>query len=510
MKKYLLLTCLGLLSLGALEAKPPNIVFILTDDQGPGDVSALNPDGRIPTPHIDRLAAEGMTFPDAHSSSAVCTPSRYSILTGRYAWRSPLKRGVLMGFSPPLIESGRTTVGSFLQDLGYHTACIGKWHLGMDWAVKADTPNGKPGRRGPAAKHIDFAEPIANGPTTRGFDEFFGISASLDMAPYVYIENDRVTRVPDRDDSFPWILGGDRRTRRGPTAEDFDAADVLGDLTRRAVAYLDERAAEPDKPFFLYFPLASPHTPILPTDDWQGKSGVNYYADFTMETDSSVGEILKALDRHELAEDTIVMFATDNGCSPEADFETLAEAGHHPSGPYRGHKADLFEGGHRVPFFVRWPGNVGAGSSHPHPVGLHDLLATCADVLGRDLPDSAGEDSVSLLPALRGETAEPLRESLVNHSINGSFALRQGKWKLLLCPGSGGWSAPRPRNANDLPPVQLYDLDADPAETTNLSDQHPERVASMTRDLETLVKNGRSTPGEPQSNDGKVDIRRGD
>jgi arylsulfatase A-like enzyme len=492
----------------------PNIVFILTDDQGYGDVSRLNPQGRIPTPHIDRLANEGMTFTDAHSGSSVCTPTRYGILTGRYAWRSRLKRGVLGGLSPRLIDPDRMTVASMLSEQGYHTAAFGKWHLGMDWTVKDGETVNELGIESPnQVWNVDFTQPIRNGPTRVGFDHFFGISASLDMVPYAWIENDRVTRVPDRDGDFPWFHGRERRTRRGPVAEGFDAADVLGEITRRAVEYIGQRATEArgGRPFFLYVPFASPHTPILPTAEWQGKSGLNAYADFTMETDWSVGQILNALDEHGLTENTLVMFATDNGCSPEADFPELAAAGHHPSGPYRGHKADLFEGGHRVPFFARWPGRIAAGSEYSHPVGLTDLLATCADLLDVNLPDNAGEDSVSLLPVLLGQTDEPVRESIVHHSINGSFAIRQGRWKLMLCPDSGGWSAPRPGSdaAEGLPPVQLYDLEADPGEQRNLQAQHPDVVRNLIARLEQLVNDGRSTAGLPQANNGAVDIWRG-
>jgi arylsulfatase A len=492
----------------------PNIVYILTDDQGYGDVSRLNPAGRIATPHIDRIAGEGIIFTDAHSGSSVCTPTRYGILTGRYAWRSRLKNGVLGGLSPRLIEQGRMTVASFLLEQGYHTACVGKWHLGMDWVVKQGRAVSELGIESPEQVwNVDFSQPIRNGPGSVGFLHFFGISASLDMVPYAYILDEQVTQPPDRDGDFPWFHGRERRTRRGPAAREFDAANVLGEFTRRAVEYIGQRASDArrGKPFFLYFALASPHTPILPTGEWQGKSGVNAYADFTMETDWGVGEILRALDEHGLARNTVVMFAADNGCSPEADFPELAAAGHHPSGLFRGHKADLFEGGHRVPFFVRWPGRVPAGSEHMAPVCLTDLLATCADILGVGLPDDAGEDSVSLLPVLLGRAGERERPAIVHHSINGSFAIRQGRWKLLLCPDSGGWSVPRPGSAaaSNLPPVQLYDIEEDPGEQRNVHEKRPEIVRNLVALLENFARTGRSTPGAPQENQGAVDIWRG-
>ncbi|HOY58080.1 MAG TPA: sulfatase-like hydrolase/transferase [Verrucomicrobiota bacterium] len=492
----------------------PSIVCILADDMGYGDVSRLNPKGRIPTPNIDRLAREGLTFTDAHSGSSVCTPTRYGLLTGRYAWRSRLKSGVLGGLSPRLIEPGRMTVASLLRAQGYHTACIGKWHLGMDWVVPEGKQISELSIETPAQVwNVDFSKPIRNGPKAVGFDSFFGISASLDMVPYTYIEDDRVTRVPDRDGDFPWFHGRPRRTRRGPVADGFDACGVLGEFTRRAVQHLEERAAAAnrDQPFFLYLALASPHTPILPDPDWQGRSGLNAYADFVMETDASVGRVLDALDAHGLTGHTVVLFAADNGCSPEADLPQLAAAGHHPSGPFRGHKADLFEGGHRVPCLVRWPGRIAAGGEYTHPVFLGDLLATWSDLLGVRLPSDAGEDSVSLLPVWLGEMREPVRDTLVHHSVNGSFAIRQGHWKLLLCPDSGGWSAPRPGSAEAaaLPPVQLYDLENDPGEQHNLSAEHPDRVRDLIARLDRLVRDGRSTPGAPQTNNGAVDMWRG-
>lgn len=492
----------------------PNLVFILTDDQGYGDVSSFHPTGRIRTPHLDRLAREGMRFTDAHSGSSVCTPTRYGILTGRYAWRSRLAQGVLGGLSPHLIPTGRLTVASFLQAQGYRTACVGKWHLGMDWTVLPDrTVNALGIESRDQVWNVDFTRPIRNGPTALGFDRFFGISASLDMVPYAFIENDRVTQVPDRDADFPWFQGRDRRTRRGPAAPGFDAADVLPEFTRQAVAFIEDRAADAraGRPFFLHLALASPHTPVVPTPEWQGHTRLNAYADFTVQTDAAIGEVLDALRRHGLESDTLVAFATDNGCSPEADLPALAAAGHHPGGPFRGHKADIFEGGHRVPFIARWPGRIPAESRYDHPVSLNDLFATFADVLDQPLPPGAAEDSVSLLPILLGETSEPVRESIIHHSINGTFAIREGPWKLILAPDSGGWSEPRPGTpaSRELPPVQLHHLERDPGERENLHALHPEIVRRLIRLLERDVARGRSTPGPVRTNDRPVDIWRG-
>jgi arylsulfatase A-like enzyme/predicted neuraminidase len=490
----------ALVPCAAGAADRPNIVFILADDLGYGDVKCLNPQGKIATPHLDRVAAKGMAFTDAHSSSAVCTPTRYGILTGRYDWRSALKRGVLGGYSPPLIEPGRLTVPALLKKHGYHTACVGKWHLGMDWPLKG----GGTAKDYPDAWKVDYTKPVANGPTSVGFDTFFGISASLDMPPYVFIEDDRCKGEPTVEKT--WI-------RKGPAHKDFEAIDVLPALTKRAVAYVAERGpkAKKGEPFFLYLALTAPHTPILPTKEWQGKSGLNAYGDFVMQVDAAVGEVLDALDRAGLAENTLLMVASDNGCSPAANFPQLAEKGHNPSYHFRGHKADIFDGGHRIPLLVRWPGQVKPGTTCDQTVCLNDLMATCADVLGAKLPDDAGEDSVSLVPALLGRAKGPLHEAVVHHSMDGFFAVRQGRWKLELCPGSGGWSPPAPGSPQEkgLPPVQLYDLEGDEGEKTNVQDRHPEVVVRLTRLLEKYVADGRSTPGTPQKNTGAVDVWNG-
>jgi arylsulfatase A len=404
------------------------------------------------------------------------------------------------------------TVASLLQTQGYRTACVGKWHLGMDWAVKPGTEvselNIEPRQQ---VFNVDYGQPIANGPNQVGFDYYFGIAASLDMVPYTFIENDRVTELPTEDREFFMMHGRDQggRTRKGPTAPGFDAADVLPTLARKSCEFIDRcaEAAGPAQPFFLYLPFASPHTPILPTAAWQGRSGINPYADFVMETDAAVGQILATLERHELTGNTLVIFTSDNGCSPQAMFEELAAHDHHPSGPLRGHKADIFEGGHRVPFVVRWPGTVAAGQETCQLVCLTDILATLAEILELPLPATAAEDSISFLPVLRGQDGK--RDHLVSHSINGTFAIRRGDWKLLLGPDSGGWSAPRPgsKQTATLPPLQLYNLAADLGEQHNLQDREPAQVGELMALLERLVADGRSTPGEKQPNNGPVELR---
>lgn len=475
----------------------PNIIYILADDLGLGDVSCYNPKSAWQTPQLDRLAREGMAFTDAHSASSLCTPSRYALLTGRYAWRGNLKSGVTRGYSPPLIEAGRLTVPAFLRAHGYTTAMLGKWHLGLDWA-----------RKGTNSEDVDFTKPFGGGPTARGFDRFFGISASLDMPPYVWLENDRAGSVPTGtigDSPTPKLW------RAGVISPDFRLEDVQPRLTEKTLGYLAERAAARDgKPFFLYLALAAPHTPILPTREFDGKTRTTPYGDFVAQLDADIGKILAALDAHGLASNSIVIVSSDNGFAPAANVPDLKPFSHDPSGGFRGFKSDLFEGGHRMPFIVRWPGVTPPGARCAVTIGQFDLLATCADLLGTNLPDYAGEDSVSFLPLLRGKPGlDARREAIVHHSENGSFAIRQGKWKLLLCPGSGGWSYPstspstwtRPvaDKLDGLPPFQLYDLAADPAEKNNLATEQPEVVQRLGRLLRSYIERGRSTPGAPQT-----------
>lgn len=467
--------------------KLPNIVYVLADDLGYGDVECLNPKGKIKTPNLNHLAKGGMRFTDAHSGSAVCTPTRYGILTGRYSWRSSLKRGVLNGYSPLLLEEGRLTVPGLLKRHGYRTAGVGKWHLGLGW-VGGDGEEAQ-------AQEVDFTKRITAGPHTVGFDTYYGIPASLDMAPYVYIDNDTVETLPTEQT-------GERTQpgfyRQGPIAPGFYHSEVLPRLTDKAVACIEEHAKRHRKqPLFLYFPLTAPHKPIMPTKEFRGKSGIGIWGDFVTQVDWTVGQVMQALERSGMADDTLIIFTSDNGATPGADFDALAEHGHHPSANLRGHKADIYEGGHRIPFIVRWPGKVPKRSWCDQTICLTDLLATCAAIVGEELPDDAGEDSYNLLPALLGEQGDtPLREATVHHSVSGHFAIRQGKWKLELCRGSGGWSAPREKEAEklNLPAVQLYDLEADIGEQHNVYDQYPEVVDRLRALLEQYKESGRSTP----------------
>jgi arylsulfatase A-like enzyme len=469
----------------------PNIVIILADDMGFGEVEALNPERcKVPTPNLDRFASEGMTFTDAHSPSAVCSPTRYALLTGRYAWRTKMQSSALLPYEEPLIAADRLTLAAMLKPLGYRTACIGKWHLGWNWPP------------GPEAQK-DFTRPLTNGPTTRGFDSYFGTDVP-NYPPYCFIENDRTVGLP----SVPKpeeIYGNPGIMLPGWRLE-----PILPALGEKACEFIAACAAA-KAPFFLYLPLTSPHTPIAPTEEFRGKSLIGPYGDWVIETDAVVGRVLDAIDKSGVRDNTLVVFTSDNGHAPyvgTADFEAK---GHYPSGPWRGYKADLWEGGHRVAFFVRWPGRVAPRSRCTQTICHVDLLATCAEILGVKVPASAGEDSVSLLSLFQGKDV-PVHEAVIHHSVVGRFAIRQGRWKLLLAPDSGGY---RSRPTTDpkavrqgLPPIQLYDLQSDPGETTNLYKQHPEVVARLREILQRYVANGRSTPGAPQENDVAIDIEK--
>jgi arylsulfatase A-like enzyme len=395
----------------------------------------------------------------------------------------------LWGYSPALIPKERTTVASVLKKAGYHTAFIGKWHLGWNWGTDA---------RG----NVDFSLPIGKGPNEIGFDYAYGHVASLDIPPYVYVENGSATSIPvdstENTGKYSWW-------RKGLTSPDFDHMDVTPNFFRRGIKYITEQA-KTGEPFFMYLALPSPHTPILPLEEWQGKSGLNPYADFVMMVDSYMGQLLEAVEKTGIKNNTLIIFTSDNGCSPAAKIEEMTAKGHHPSYIFRGHKADIFEGGHRVPFIVRWPDAVKAGVENDETICTTDLMATCAAIVGYALKDNEGEDSYNLLPLLKGEQLEkPLREATVHHSINGSFAIRKGDWKLNMCPGSGGWSEPRPDNQEalkGLPRIQLYNLKEDPSETENLQETHPEKVEELKALLTKYIEDGRSTPGAVQLNDG--------
>ena len=484
-----------LMSLGPdrVSAGTPNVILVMADDLGIGDISPTNPDGKIKTPHLQKLADEGLTFLDAHTPSSVCTPTRYGLLTGRYNWRSRLARGVLSGTSSHLIPADRPTLGHLMRRAGYHTAMIGKWHLGWDWHK--------------TGKEIDFTKPVKNGPDINGFDQYYAHCGSLDMPPYVWVDTGKITAPPDRvegvtrkEDPYGWY-------RKGPIGSDFKIPEVLPHLFGKSIDYVKSRAesAKAGKPFFLYLALPAPHTPIVPQPPFKDASGLNPYADFVMQVDHHLGELLGEVKKAGLDENTLIIFTSDNGCSPVANFPLLESKGHYPSGKYRGHKADIYEGGHRVPLIVRWPGHVEGGRKTEALACLTDVYATLEAVTGQEKQARGGEDGYNLLPVFQGEETSG-RDALISHSIDGLFAIRQGSWKLCLSYGSGGWSDPREAAAKKqgLPPMQLFDLANDPAEEKNLVQEKPEKAKALLLLLDEQVQNGRCTPGETLNNDRDV------
>ncbi len=491
------LLALGVAPLRAEEPPKPNIVYILADDLGYGDVGCYQPTSKIPTPNIDRLASSGMRFTDAHSPSAVCSPTRYALLTGRYAWRTRLQRNVLGLFAQPLIAEKQLTVAGLLRDQGYATACIGKWHLGWGWPAP-----GEGGKR-------DFTRPIPDGPTARGFDLYFGTDVP-NFPPFCFIENDRTVGIP----SAAAPVGRESFNIAGPMIPDWKLVEVLPELERRSVAFI-EKAATRDKPFFLYLPLTSPHFPVVPAAPFHGKSQAGDYGDFVVQNDHVVGQVLDALKRSGVAEKTLVIFTSDNGPEVSGEvnpgvYDRLKKFDHASMGTLRGAKRDAWEGGHRVPFIASWPGKIAPGSTSDETICHVDLMATLAAILDVKLPADAGVDSVNILPALLGERRnEPLREATVHHSGQGKFAIRRGDWVLILAPtgddnnkqGEPPWF----RNNRGYTPHtdagELFNLKTDPTQKNNRYPTEPAKVNELRSLMEHYVKEGRSTPGPKQSND---------
>ncbi|MCD6361703.1 MAG: arylsulfatase [Armatimonadetes bacterium] len=464
-------------------ARHPNIVFIMADDMGYGDPGCYGAE-KIPTPNMDRLAAEGMRFMDAHSSSAVCTPSRYSVMTGRYCWRTRLQSGVMWGYSEPLIEPDRLTVAEMLRGCGYATGAFGKWHLGLGWHRTGAIEND----REEDGSNIDHTVPLTDSPIHHGFDTYWGIAASLDMPPYCFIEDDHTVGIPSVEKE-PY----NPQQRKGLMAPDW--RDDLVDVTfaEKACEFIDRcRAEDPQRPFFVYLPASAPHRPCVPPDFMKGVSQAGPRGDMVAVYDWVVGQVMETLDRHGIADDTLLIVTSDNGaratCFDGNDY------GHRSCGDLRGQKADIWDGGHREPFLVRWPGVVPAGTVCHETVGLMDLMATAADIVGCDLPADAAEDSVSILPALRGEELDrSIREATVHHSLTGMFALRQGPWKMIRGLGSGGFSEPRKLEPEPGGPEgQLYNLETDPQETTNLWQDEPAVVERLSKLLDQYIHEGRS------------------
>ena len=491
------LSCVTLQTPTATAVDSPNIVVILADDFGVGDIQAHYPDNRIATPHLDRLVRQGVSFTDAHSPSAVCSPTRYGLLTGRYAWRTRLQEWVIAAYEPPLIAEDRVTLPGFLQDNGYHTSCVGKWHLGWNW------PGPQPSRmnevrNGNKTLEWDFTRPIAGGPTARGFDDFFGVDLP-NLPPFTWIRNDRITIQPTakyvHDPSVGVVMP--RGFVGAPIAPGWKFDDILPEITRQAVSRIHE-LAEQDEPFFLYFSQTSPHEPVVPSAKFKGKSGIAPIADFVMETDWSAGQVIQAIDEAGISDNTIVIFTADNGHSHYTGWQDLVDAGHHPSGPYRGHKGDIWEGGHRVPLVIRWPGHIKPNTKTGHLACLTDVFATCADAINADLPATGAEDSLSILPAALGQSAKP-RAPIVNHSNHGEFAYRDGNWKLVF---RNRTTLNKCRGEKRI--VELYNLKSDIAEKTNLAAVHSDVVKRLTHQLDQLVSRGGTRPLTKAGNHAQV------
>ena len=506
MKNIFLLLFSALICHSAFSAQP-NILHILADDLGYGDLGCYNKDSKIPTPHLDRLASEGMRFTDAHSPDSVCTPTRYALLTGRYAWRTRLQRNVLGPWDGPLIAPERLTVGKLLQQNGYTTACIGKWHLGQTYA----TTDGKPvvGGVNNALSNVDFTQPMADGPITRGFDHYFGTIVP-NYPPYCFIENDRTLGIPSQRAS------GGLFNIPGPMVPDWRLVEILPGLTRHAVKWIED-AAKTKQPFFLYFPLTSPHYPVVPAPEFIGKSGAGEYGDFVHQTDWTIGQVLDALQRSGAAENTLVIFTSDNGAEVTGEvkpgvYDRVRQFAHRSSGGLRGAKRDAWEGGHRVPFIARWPGKIPAGAVSDETMCHVDFMATVAALLDVKLPDNAAEDSVNVLPVLLGKKrSAPAREATIHHSAQGKFAIRKGDWVLIDAPsgddnnrgpnGEPKWLKTERGYTPHDHPGELFNLREDPAQQHNRYAEQPQLVTELKALLKKYQTEGRSTPGTAQQND---------
>lgn len=510
----------------------PNVLLVFADDLGQGDVSCFNPNAGWKTPAMDRLAEQGMRMVDSHATSALCTPSRYGLLTGRYNWRSRLKSLVLPGDAESLIEKDRLTVAQFLSSRGYTTGVVGKWHLGLDWQLLENgddldryglseaehpIPDARFGRDGNFSgkdrwevegADIDYSKPITFGPNQLGFDYSFITAASHDQPPFVYIENGEAVGTPTYFGGDQWRL--DRltdaqwtQTQRGPMTDDFDVSRLPQDFQNKTLDVLDEML-QGDDPWFLYVPSHLVHGPILPGKSWQDRSGLGAYGDFVLQFDEYVGQMVQAIDDAGQADNTIVIVTSDNGASPVAGFDHLRAHGHDPSNGWRGEKADIWEGGHREPFIVRWPAEIEPNSTSDQLISHADIFATLAEVLGDTLPAAAAVDSVSQLSAWQGAT-DLTRETVVASSGGGGLTIRRGDWKLAFTSTSDGFKALSAQARGGEPtryePAQLYDLSADAAEAQNLIAEYPGVVAELTELMGDYIRRGRSTQGPDQPNE---------
>lgn len=502
---FLLTTLVAFLSFAeASGAETPNILFILADDLGYGDVRCYNSESKVPTPNLDRLATEGLLFSDAHSPSTVCTPTRYSVLTGRMAFRTG-KGGVFTGVGGPcLIEESRLTLPGMLRLKGYATALYGKWHVGMTFFDREGKPINQNGLE--PVRRIDYSRRIPDAPIHRGFDHFYGtVCCPTTDWLYAYVDGDRIpvppTGVLDKTPLPKHVYSRDNRP--GLIAPDFDLEEVDMVFLQKSVAFLEDHAKKsPDKPFFLFHSCQAVHLPSFPGDAFKGKTKAGPHGDFIFEFDHIVGELLKTLDRLGLAKNTLVMVSSDNGPEVTSVINMRKDQQHDGARPWRGMKRDQWEGGHRVPFIARWPGKIKASSTTDQTVCLTDLMATCAAIVGAKLPDDAAEDSYNFLPVLLGEQGDrPVRRYTLHQTIRLALAIRRGPWKFLDHRGSGGNNYNRPHmkpfvipEKAPKAPGQLYNLESDPGETTNLYFEHPEIVKELKAQLDAFKTSGRSAP----------------
>ncbi|HEX4129013.1 MAG TPA: arylsulfatase [Pirellulales bacterium] len=476
-------------AIAAENGRLPNVVVLYADDMGYGDLGVQNLESKIPTPHLDRLATQGMRFTDAHSSSGICTPSRYALLEGRYHWRK--FHSIVNSFDQPVLDPEKTTLAELLKSKGYRTACIGKWHLGWDWnAIKrADAmPDAKSGY---APDAFDWTKAIPGGPLDHGFDYYFGDDVP-NFPPYAWFENDRVITPPTVPLSTPKPTAeGSWEARPGPSAKDWDFWAVMPTLTDKAVAWIGQQSS--DQPFFLYFPFTSPHAPIVPTPPFVGRSQANGYGDYVVQTDDTVGRVLAALAARGLTDNTLVVFSADNGPERYA-YDRVRKYEHRSMGPLRGVKRDLWEGGHRVPFVVRWPGVVPAGRTSGGLISQIDLYATIAEIVGAPIPTGSAEDSYNQLPLLRGE-APTARDTLVHNTMPNGYALRHGDW-VLIAAKTGAvskvpeWFDKASGYTTSAYPGELYNLHDDLAQKHNLYGEQPAKVNELTAVLEEIRAHG--------------------
>ena len=479
---------LSLLQSADAPSARPNIVILYADDMGYGDLGVQNPESRIPTPNLDGLAAQGTRFTDAHSSSGVCTPSRYALLHGRYHWRK--FHGIVNAFDQPILDADRTTLPEMLKTKGYKTACIGKWHLGWDWnAIKRPgampTREGVKGQGSFAPNAFDWNKPIPGGPLSHGFDYYFGDDVP-NFPPYAWFENDRVITEPTVPLSTPkQTAEGAWEARPGPSVKDWDFWAVMPKLTEKTVEWIAQQ--KQDEPFFLYFPFTSPHAPIVPTPDFIGKSKAGGFGDFVTQTDDTVGRVLQALKDGGFAENTLVIFSADNGPEHYA-YDRIRNFQHRSMGPLRGLKRDIWEGGHRVPFVIRWPGVVPAGKVNDGILSQIDVFATIATVVGADILAGSGEDSYSQLMLIKGESLSA-RDTVVHNTNANDYALRHGDWVLIAAKTGAvskvpAWFDQAHGYTPNTQPGELYNLRDDLAQKHNLYAEQPDKV----RELSTLLK----------------------